>query len=267
MKKIVRMFISGVSIIALLAVMAVGLYNKNSAVSYKDESDKKGQVYLASLENKDVAAIEQEIDSKKDALKQYDEADKKAVSAAKNSNIDFKSYYSNSVFMGDSITESIKEYKYLNDINVLAKKGQTLIQLEKSLNELYGIKPQKVFLLYGMNDVQLFKTCDEFKKKYYEVVKEVKKNIPKTQIYILSPLSVIDSKAVATDKAVNNKNLDQYRSAAVEVAKNESVNYIDINKLTMGKDSMHEPDGIHFKYDFYKVMLNYIHDEMENNKK
>ena len=66
------MFISGVSIIALLAVMAVGLYNKNSAVSYKDESDKKGQVYLASLENKDVASIEQEIDSKKDALKQYD---------------------------------------------------------------------------------------------------------------------------------------------------------------------------------------------------
>lgn len=269
MKKIILMFVSGMSIIAFLSIMAACLYNKSAAISYSDDSDKKGQVYVASLENRDITAIEQEIDSKEEALKQYEEAEKvsASVDGIKKQNVDFKSYYSNTVFMGDSITEALKEYKYLNDINVLAKKGQTLVQAEKFLNDLYNIRPQKVVMLYGMNDVQLYSKSDDYKKKYDEVVKEIKKNLPKAEIYVLSPLSVVDSKAARTDKTVNNKNLDEFRKAACEVAKTEGVNYIDINQLTTGKDSMHEPDGIHFKYDFYKVMLNYIHDEMENNKK
>ena len=178
-------------------------------------------------------------------------------------NINYSKYYENTVFMGDSLTESLSEFEILDSYNVISNKGDTVVKAMQNIDTLKGINPKNLVLLYGMNDVIEFdinlsgQDSNTFKEKYIELVNSIKTVLPKTNIYLISPLPVM-ANAVDTNYRLTNDNLSEFRLKVSEVANATGSTYVDLTSIITGKDYLHEQDGIHYKYDFYPLLLDYL---------
>lgn len=239
-----------VGVILASFVTMMQFQNKNYASGSSNINQARQE--LANLEKLDVNEIEKKIEEKNKPAVVEEE-----VQVTANTNIDFKKYFENSVFMGDSITEALSEYAYLDPYNVLAKKGQTVVMAKQSIPNLKAMHPARVFLLYGMNDVESYDSV-YFKQQYTQLISQIKAVLPSTQIYVQAPFPVL-SKAVFSGKMLTNDNINKFRQAVKEMCDEQNVKYVDVTVLVKD-NTMYEPDGIHFKYDFYKTYLTYMHD-------
>lgn len=232
-------------IYAFITGMISGVFkNKNSP--NKD--------YLVQLESKSLDDVQAKIENYQNKILN-DTTDK--------DNINYSKYYENTVFMGDSLTESLSEFEILDSYNVISNKGDTVVKAMKNIDTLQGINPKNLVLLYGMNDVIEFdinlsgQDSNTFKEKYIELVNSIKTVLPKTNIYLISPLPVM-ANAVYTNYRLTNENLSEFRLKVSEVANATGSTYVDLTSIITGKDYLHEQDGIHYKYDFYPLLLDYL---------
>lgn len=232
-------------IYAFITGMISGVFkNKNSP--NKD--------YLVQLESKSLDDVQAKIENYQNKILN-DTTDK--------GNINYSKYYENTVFMGDSLTESLSEFEILDSYNVISNKGDTVVKAMQNIDTLKGINPKNLVLLYGMNDVIEFdinlsgQDSNTFKEKYIELVNSIKTVLPKTNIYLISPLPVM-ANAVDTNYRLTNENLSEFRLKVSEVANATGSTYVDLTSIITGKDYLHEQDGIHYKYDFYPLLLDYL---------
>lgn len=212
----------------------------------------KGKEYLLQLEHMDLAAVEAKINE------HHKEVQLEAIESG-----DFKTIYEDTVFMGDSITESLSFNEIVYKNNVISYMGDTVRKAMKHIPTVAGLQPRNLVLLYGMNDVILFEetaewnSIDKFKEEYKNLIEEIKKNLPNTNIYVQSPLPVT-SKAIETNTRLTNENLTRFREAVKEVCEETGVNYVDISMLAKEENGFHEGDGIHLKREFYDKWLGYL---------
>lgn len=236
-------------VIILLIIILVVEFRRGG--NFHNETH-RGKEYLIQLEQMDLATVEEKINNH-----HKDKANEEVVVN------DFNIIYEDTVFMGDSITESLSYNQILNEYNVIAEMGDTVIKATNHISKLEGIQPKNVVLLYGMNDVILFEetaswnSIDKFKEGYKNLINEIKSKLPNTNIYVQSPLPV-NSKATSTNVRLTNENLSRFREAVKEVCEEMSVTYVDISILVDGSSDLHEADGIHFKREFYDKWLNYL---------
>lgn len=64
--------------------------------------------------------------------------------------------------------------------------------------------------------------------------------------------------AVNTNYRLTNENLNEFRLKVTEVSNATGCTYIDLASAISEKDSLHEQDGIHYKYDFYTLWLDLL---------
>lgn len=264
---------TGILILAIIGIITVislytngGIYAQGNTINNISadtqlESEKStgntGREHLLKLENSNVVDIEDKI--KKSTMEATAEELLK-----NNGQVDFKKYYKNTVFFGDSLTEFISAAEILSQNSVVATKGRNVITAKQDIEKLKAINPERIIMLFGMNDVELFSNAGDFKDKYMELISETKLALPKTEIYIESPLPV-QSKAAKSSSRLTNDNVSKFREVAKEVAKIEEVNYVDTTVLVTD-EKYFEPDGIHFVYDFYPGLLKYLRNTIETNK-
>ncbi|MBM6818414.1 hypothetical protein H6A19_03490 [Clostridium saudiense] len=212
---------------------------------------------LVQLENKSLDDLQDKIDTYQNNILNSN------TDSSENEDINYAKYYENTIFMGDSITEALSEFGILDSYNVIANKGDTVIKASQNIDKLQGINPKNLVLLYGMNDVIAFdsnsseKSSNAFKEKYIELINSIKAVLPKTNIYLISPLPVMNN-AVNTNYRLTNENLNEFRLKVTEVATATGSTYIDLASIITDKDSLHEQDGIHYKYDFYRIWLDLL---------
>lgn len=167
-----------------------------------------------------------------------------------------KTRFDNVVFLGDSITEYLRTQSILNPDSVLAKKGEHLGQASKHIDEIKKIKPEKLVILYGANDLDSsFETT--YKEKYIDLINKIKAEVPNVKIYLQAPLPVYEQLSTKRNPNYNNQNIKIMDGIVKNVAKETHTTYIPSSDLGI-TDSMYEPDGIHFKYQFYKNWLYYL---------
>lgn len=252
-------------------VIALGNGNSNSEIINIDENkenpDKENIEILAKLENLDVNEIEDKINKKIEDSEKIEKSEKieNTNLLEENGQADLKKYYKNTLFLGDSITEFLSVEDLISEKNVLAKKGNTVISAKEDVEKIRIANPDNIIILLGMNDILYFDNAEAFKKNYKELVSEIKKVTPKANIYIESPLPVVEDIASKVGARLTNENVMKFRKMAMEVAKEENVNYIDISTL-ITDEKYYEGDGIHLKYDFYPKLLNYLKDVISKNK-
>lgn len=171
---------------------------------------------------------------------------------------DNKKFFAKSVFVGDSISEGLAYCDYINDSNVVAEKGMTIAKVKKRVSDIVSPKPQNVFIMFGMNDILCGVTSDKFAASYLELIKMIKAKQPDCNIYIQSILPV-DEWVSQKRPALNNRNIDTYNRALIDMAKKENINYLNVASVVKkSSESLHEGDGIHFKFKFYDLWLQYI---------
>lgn len=66
-------------------------------------------------------------------------------------------YYENVIILGDSLAESILDYRLLRKKNVIAKRGRCVDMIEGDIQRAICMAPEMIILEYGKNDILHFR--------------------------------------------------------------------------------------------------------------
>lgn len=170
-------------------------------------------------------------------------------------------FFNKALFIGDSITEGISAYGLLNDKNVLAVKGLTVLKAEKEIDTIAKRNPERIYILLGSNDLLYGMDSEKFSSEYIEFIQHIKDKLPDSKIYIQSIFPV--SKDIESKKPMlSNSRIDEFNTRLKSMAKEQKINYINISEFLkdnsgiMNKD--YTSDGIHVKYKFYSIWLDCV---------
>ena len=182
-KKHVIIGAGAVAVLAAVTLIAEGI----SYFSAETVDTKEGLASVKATEKENVKDIEKKINK----LDTKDKLESQEASGE----INYKSLFSSSVVMGDSISEAFTEYDLLNASSVVAKIGVELDELDDQIKTVADINPQVIFLSYGMNDVIATNgDTDLFIKEYKAVIDQLRKKLPDTTLYVNSIFPVSAAK-------------------------------------------------------------------------
>lgn len=168
------------------------------------------------------------------------------------------------VFLGNSLTELFFLDDYFADSTFLncGIVGDFTEGLTKRIDDVARLKPEKLFIEIGINDIIEKIELDDICDNYREVIKKMQAHSPQTKIYIQSNLPVIINRPsfLTDDKDVNNRILKQNENLK-KIAKEFNLTYIDIHTAFVKHPNFNElfvPDGVHLTPTAYTVWKNTI---------
>lgn len=179
-------------------------------------------------------------------------------------NAALKSLFNKSVFYGDSITEGFSFYDVLDKANVFGEAGKTAFFALKDNDaaKLAERNPEHLFIALGSDDI-LWPTENPLQfgiQQYGKLLDKIKEALPQTEITILSVTPV-------TEKALKEEprytNIDAYNQMLKELARKKQVKYVDISSVAKENPTLYDKDGIHFKAEFYPLLLDFLKDELK----
>lgn len=178
--------------------------------------------------------------------------------------LDNRLVFSKSALIGDSMAEGIVDYRILDSSNVFAERGKRLETADDLFASAISARPENLFIEFGMNDLIAYRGKEKpFIKEYLSKINQLKKELPNTNIYVVS-ISKISPLGIQEKPAL--KNFTGYNKAMKEMCRKEKINFVDTT-LLFDSSSEYEFDGIHPKEPFYsnwvKLMCSYILESSE----
>ena len=166
-------------------------------------------------------------------------------------------YFHDAILFGDSLAESILDYRLLRKNNVIAKRGRCIDMIDGDLLLVYALQPKVLFMEFGKNDIHHFHGDEQ---RFIDIYK---KQIDKlfdhgiTNIYINSIIPVrSDILAFMGGKDV----VERFNAALMTMCEELQLPFIDNSRLMNWSYEEFEYDGIHPKYPYYtKWLWNLIH--------
>ncbi len=187
------------------------------------------------------------------------------------------------VFLGNSLTESGKWEEYFSSVNAKLKKnggairnrginGDTFEGIDNRLSTILEGQPKTIFLLTGANDVSHNLSADSIANGIMNVVKRIKRESPKTKIYLQSLLPINESFGRYKLLTGKTAEISKINGLLAQMAKEEQVTFLDIYPLFLdgGKVALKKPaneqvmnpaitnDGLHLKENGYKIWADAI---------
>lgn len=163
------------------------------------------------------------------------------------------------VFLGNSLTEMWDVNYYFDDSTILNAgiTGDFSEGLLKRITPIIKIKPEKLFIEIGINDIIEKIPLDAICANYEQLIIFIQKESPKTKIYIQSNLPLIINRfsPLTNNDDVNNRVLEQNKNLMVLASKYHCI-YIDVyNQLIKEKDrnSLFIWDGLHLTPKAYAI--------------
>ena len=109
---------------------------------------------LQALENSDVSETEQQLQDLK--TQETDAATEVTDNTTLLTDVQIRQVFAGSVILGDSITNSIVEYGYLDTDVVVAKLGLSVAGADEQIATAIGLNPTHVFMAFGSNDLETY---------------------------------------------------------------------------------------------------------------
>lgn len=190
-----------------------------------------------------------------------DEKPKESNTPPRISQASYDGVFSDTVFIGDSITEGLPAYELISDSRVVSQKGFTVPKAKAEIGRVIQCKPERIFILLGLNDMLYGISSEKYASNYKELVQTLKSNLPDAKIYLQSVFPV--SERVEKNKPlIANPRIDEFNNALREMAEEQGVNYVDVSSLfknVNGRlDEDFSSDGIHLKYKAYGLWLDFL---------
>jgi lysophospholipase L1-like esterase len=172
-----------------------------------------------------------------------------------------KDFYSNAVFLGDSIVSGISTYGYLDD--VFGNVNATSAKLENYVSTAVATKPDKLFIMVGHNDANYGTIKEEtLASNVIELVEAVHKSSSATKVYVLSLTPVTSAYEKKTSNNVSQSYIDKANSLFEENAAANNYTYIDVASAykddTGYLNQQCTGNGINITTSYYPFMLNGI---------
>ncbi|MHB8261354.1 MAG: GDSL-type esterase/lipase family protein [Bacteroidia bacterium] len=174
------------------------------------------------------------------------------------------------IFLGNSLTELFDLNYYFKDSTLLncGIVGDFSEGLLKRLDAIVKLKPEKIFIEIGINDIIEKIPLDEICSNYEQLITKIQKESPDTRIYIQSNLPVIINRPsfLSDNKDVNDLILLQNKNLQI-IAQKYKATYIDIYSSFVKEKNLGDLfiwDGIHLTPKGYKIwrdkILSYLTD-------
>ena len=163
------------------------------------------------------------------------------------------------VFFGDSITRGSNFGKFFDKKIVnLGLAGDTLDGMLKRVSLIKAVSPEKLFVLGGINglkDINI-NVCEE---KYEKLLKEIRQEVPKTQIYVLSVLPISSKQEITL--LCHNTAIEKFNERIEKLSKSYDAKYINLFQLFSENGKINPDltvDGIHINEKGYSVWADAI---------
>lgn len=169
------------------------------------------------------------------------------------------------IFLGNSLTEAGRWNDIAPELAILNRgiSGDNSFGLYARLDEVIRHQPQKVFLMIGVNDLKRGIPTAYIIRNYERIVTKIRRESPKTKIYLNSILPINNEKLIEAFKAVNNKDIETLNQALKEIsAKNKQVQFVDLYPVVADHSGQLRqeitPDGIHLEMNAYVEVVDYL---------
>ncbi|HHT23726.1 MAG TPA: serine hydrolase [Bacteroidales bacterium] len=168
------------------------------------------------------------------------------------------------VMLGNSITECGNDWNLLlgtTNVRNRGISGDIAEGLVSRMGSIVSGRPQKLFILIGINDISKGIPNDTIVENIEKIVKEFKEKSPKTKIYLQSIMPFDQSKR-GQNKRLENKTqtVIDANKLIKELAKKHHVTFIDlyphlVEKNTNVLKDSYTYDGLHLNESGYKVWV------------
>jgi len=175
------------------------------------------------------------------------------------------------VLVGDSLTQEFLIHEWMaldNDPRVYSVHnrgigGDTTGGLLKRMNEsIIDLKPSKVFLLIGTNDIALGVTDDEIVGNVAGIVGQIRNSRPDTPVHIISLYPVNAGMEAATVGERTNERIRILNSRLEKLAQETGANYLDMHSLLADERGNlrreYTREGLHLSPAGYEVVYRVI---------
>ncbi|MBR2511479.1 MAG: hypothetical protein IKE49_00270 [Firmicutes bacterium] len=168
-------------------------------------------------------------------------------------NADFRKIFEGCVIAGDSITEGVEGYGYLDKDIAVFERGVSIESEKGIIKRAIALKPDVLFLSFGLNDLELYNgNSKKFVKAYSKLVKKLRQKIPETKLCINSVLPATKAK-ISRVPALGAS--DKFNKATKAFCEKENITFIDHTAMVKANPQWYEPDGQHFISEFYPRWL------------
>lgn len=153
------------------------------------------------------------------------------------------------VFLGGSQTAGWRYMNFFPDVDNRGVVSNTTAKILKSLGPIIELKPEKVFILEGVNEIKSDQAA--ILKRYREILARLAKGSPKTLLFVQSVLPVSNRPDLGAERIASfNQGL---RALCGEFA---NCLYVDLHTSFLAEGSLDRlltSDGVHLRPEGYRL--------------
>ena len=164
-----------------------------------------------------------------------------------------RTLFANTIFFGDSMTQAIGEYGFLDMTNIVYQRSATIDVLITKIPEVAAMLPKQVVIFTGLNDCNHYTDIADYRRDYVTMLQQLKASIPGVNIIVSSLLSPSDALGQVRADLVRAPQFDQELRS---ICQENDVTYVDSTWIVRQKNYL--DDGIHMNRTFYRVWFRYL---------
>ncbi len=182
-------------------------------------------------------------------------------------------YFSDAVFVGDSITTGIDLYSTLTNASVVASTGINLetfltatpvrnkngekVTIPEAVKE---VNAKKIYLMLGTNGLD-WMSVDQMIEQYQKIFDKLKKDNPNAIFYIQSIPPITREKEKKAEQ-MSIKKIGEYNNRLLKLAEKNKAYYVDVFSAIVSEDGYLSKDistdGVHFNASVYTKWIEYV---------
>jgi lysophospholipase L1-like esterase len=173
------------------------------------------------------------------------------------------------VFLGDSLTEGFDLLKYFgrNDLRNRGMGGNMTDHILYRLEEITNAKPQKVFLMIGINDLYQQQNPDLVFNNIVNILNIIYNETPQSSRYLQSILPVNETNLLSGGQI--NTNIYKMNNRLKEhYAGRSTLTFIDLHSDFLNHygqmDEKYTFDGVHLTPEGYNLWANLLHHYLDD---
>lgn len=251
-------------LIPVIALAAAGLlYTVLKKSSADDAVVKETVSRLKAMEEADVSEVEAAISVAEElplarVLEPSERKDleERIVNGYVLDDVSIRQAFRDTAILGDSITESIWEYGYLDQDVVISKMGLSVANADEQFATAISMAPSVIFMNFGSNDLEFYEeNYEQFIDAYREQIHKVKEALPNARLFINLIIPLTEG---AIEEIPVLANYPRYNEALKALCEEEGMTWIDDSFIVEADPSLYEPDGQHVVMSFYPQWLTYM---------
>ena len=168
----------------------------------------------------------------------------------------FRRWFEDAAIVGDSVAEAIKEFEWVNEVNVQSEIGIGLYSSENVIEGTEWLMPSTIFLTFSANNIKSYDVYVEgFINDYTGIINRLKSSLPYAEIYVQGILPCHPDRIY---EYPYYEYVDEYNAAIIDMCEELGVHYFDMGFVCEYDPDIYAEDGIHPRWPFYPLWLTYM---------